>query len=158
MFIISGTMRPQFDGEIKPDSVSQSATYDGDEALYGAHHAVDGDLATQALTTKGAYVNAWFKARLGAGYCVQKVLHYWGPELSQVDTQTCSRSLCTCEGYQCSRWVLSVYYEDGRAPSYSSLSDTGCKVGDTVEIKTIDSADSLDIDELAIIGKGKSSN
>ena len=39
-------MRPQFDGEIKPDSVSQSATYDGNEAQHGAHHAVDGDLAT----------------------------------------------------------------------------------------------------------------
>ena len=147
-------MRPQFGSEIKPDSVSQSETNDGNEALYGARHAVDGDLATQAWTTN---VNAWFKASLGAGYCVQKVLHYWGTELSQVDTQSCSRSSCTCEGYQCSRWVLRVYYEDGRAPSYSSLPDSGCKVGDTVEIKTIDSADSLDLDELAIIEKGKSS-
>ena len=146
-------MRPRLAGEITPVSVSQSATYSNNEAQHGAHLAVDGDLDTQAWTLKGTYTNAWFIAKLSTEYCIEKVLHYWGPNLYQVDTQTCSKDGCTCAGSQCYRWYLTVYYEDGRTPSNDAPS--GCKLGDTVKIQTISSSDYLDVDELAIIGKGK---
>ena len=149
-------MRPRLAGEIKPISVSQSATYSNDEALNGAHLAVDGDLDTQAWTLMD-YTNAWFIAKLSTEYCIEKVLHYWLPDLYIVDTHTCSKDGCTCAGSLCYRWYLTVYYEDGRAPGNDAPS--GCKLGDTVKIQTISSYtssyNSLDIYELAIIGKGK---
>ena len=154
-FSTSGVMRPEQDNEVRVISVSQAGTMGNNEAVNGAHLAVDGDLATQAYTSKGSYSNAWFIASLGTGYCIDKVMNWWAPDPSHVDTHTCSRSSCTCAGSQCARWVVSVYYGDNRSPNYSGHPASGCKLGDLVKIETLNYSDNLDIDDLAIIEKGE---
>ena len=142
----SGAMRPHLNGEVKPISVSASAEYAGK----GAGLAIDGNMATEAHFHKGSYSNAWFKATLSSGYCIQTVLNYWGSALSLVDTRHCSSGGCSCSGGQCGRWSLQVFYADGRSPNYSGL-PSGCKLGDTIYFQTISSSDSMDFDDLAII-------
>ena len=140
--------RPKVEGEIKPVSVSQSATFNNDEAKHGAGNAIDMDMDTQAYALSGAYTNAWFKAKFDEEYCIERVILYWWPDYSK-NLYTCSPDNCSCEGGQCSRWTLSVYRQYGTVPGPDLPS--GCKVGDTVKIQTIRASDSLDVDDLVII-------
>ena len=132
---ISGVeIRRDVAGEIKPVSVSQSSTYDNNEARYGAHNAIDRNLHTFSYT---AYQSdsGWFKARLDRDYCVREVVQYFysGGYLYK-NTYTCSKDTCTCAGdyYFCNKWSLSVYREDGIIPGPDVRS--GCKVGNIVQI------------------------
>ena len=78
MFITSGVLLPEVDGEIKLTSVSQSATKDDNEAKYGADKAIDRDLSTDAYAVPGESRRAWFKVSLDKEYCIEQIVRYWG--------------------------------------------------------------------------------
>ena len=141
MFTTPGAL-PEVPGEIKPASVSQSATYNNNVAQYGADKAIDRDLSTlasaQKVDSNGVYSNAWFRASLDTEHCIKQVVHYWTSHVFinsvHLNTHTCSKDTCTCEGGQCSEWPLTVYHEHSNPEVSGDNVPSGCKLGDTVEI------------------------
>ena len=144
-------IRPKVDGEIKPVSVSQSATFNNDEAKHGAGKAIDMDMDTESLIERGTYDNAWFKASFDAEYCIERVIQYSTSSYQYKNTYTCSQDRCGCEGTWCNLWTLSVYRQDGTVPGPDLLA--GCKLGDIIKIQTTRTVDDVDVSELVIIPK-----
>ena len=150
-FISGVKMRSPVSGEIKPVSVTQSSTRFNREISYGAHFAIDGDLDTQSYTDHQS--DPWFKATLDREYCIATVVQIYDNN-NQYDnhiTYTCSQDRCSCEGrsWQCEKYSLSVYREDGTVPGPDVPS--GCKLGDTVKIERADRFNFLYVHELVII-------
>ena len=83
--------------------------------------------------SNGAFSNAWFRASLDTEHCIKQVVHYYWS--SQPNTHTCSKDTCTCEGGQCAEWPLTVYHEHSNPGVSGDNVPSGCKLGDTVEIK-----------------------
>ena len=141
-------MRSPVPGEIKAVSVTQSSTWRNNEAEYGAHLAIDGDMDTNTHTYYQSDPS-WFKAKLDRGYCITTVVQHSSNRYQPNNTYTCSQDTCSCEG-QCYRFSLSVYREDGTVPGPDAPS--GCKLGDTVKISLLEAGgDFLWIYELVII-------
>ena len=123
--------------------MSQYVTFD--EAAYGADKAIDMDLSTRSLAQPVGNVNAWFRASLDKEHCIKQVVHYFSSQ--DANTHTCSKDTCTCEGGLCHIWTLRVYHQTTVSGDYLP---SGCKLGDTVEIKAVGKTE-IKVNELVII-------
>ena len=112
--------------------------------MFSAYDAIDMNLNSWSLTVQGD-VDLWFRASLDKEHCIKQVKHYYGSQSK--NTHTCSKDTCTCKGQQCTSWHLRVYHEQldpgDNVPS-------GCKLGDTVEIKAVGTTE-IKVNELVII-------
>ena len=62
--------------EVSPTIVSQGQTFDSNEELFAAAHAVDGYFSTRAVTD-AAKGGGWLKLQLEKSFFVHKVVIYW---------------------------------------------------------------------------------
>ena len=99
----SAKVRERSDGEIVPQKAEQSATEEGDEATWGASHAIDLDLETMSYTVADVNGKRWLKLTLSQVYCVHQVLRH---DDVFFQTWTCSPSSCSCQGAFCGRLDL----------------------------------------------------
>ena len=60
--------------EITPKSVTQGKTYQGNENIYAAAHAIDKDLSTYAMTDTG---DGWLKLEFDKPHLIHKVVLYY---------------------------------------------------------------------------------
>ncbi|XP_063679506.1 uncharacterized protein LOC134815005 isoform X1 [Bolinopsis microptera] len=123
-------MRPILVGEVFPVSVEHSRTKHDNEEENGAHLAIDLNLLTISKTYPGADGSTWFKVTLDQVSCVHQVVTYFDGRPHLI--WTCSNTDCSCEGYWCSSFSLTVYNEGAvdNVPSVSS-----CKYGNTVKLQ-----------------------
>ena len=140
--------RERVDGEIIPVSIEQSATYNNDEAKYGAGNAIDLDFSTYSSPRAGADGTFWLEVTLDKVYCVQQVMRYYYAN-GDHDTWTCTDTDCNkCVGStSCSSFTLTVSTE-GAVSDLFPLSD--CRYGNTVKLER---SGGFGTREIAIVGK-----
>ena len=137
-------------GEISPVSAEQSATYNNNDANYGARFAIDLKFGTYSWVTAGPDGALWLMAILDKVYCVEQVIRYLSLD-NPLQTWTCTSQDCgKCVGTKCSSFILTVSTEEA-FPDLSSVSD--CRHGDIVKIERIDGSDRINVKEIAIVGK-----
>ena len=145
--------------ELKAASASQSVTRDGNEALYGAGRAIDGDQNTRSYTERGTS-DRWLKVNLDGMNCVQQVMWYYNNADEPKTTWTCSGDGCTCAGSYCSWSTLEVGVGTEGTGQVSAAgddaSDAACKRGDAV-VFTFTGSWYVSFSEIKITGleKGK---
>ena len=100
----SGLRKP-VPGELKPISIEQSSTRDGDIDQYGAHRAVDSNLETKSCTDYGD--GKWLQAKFDGVHCIRNVMWYYNSDIP-VTTWTCDENGCDCEGSYCDWAYLSL--------------------------------------------------
>ena len=112
-------------GEITPLRIEQSTTRDENEALYGAHRAIDGDLDTRSSTDGGG----WVRVTLDGVQCIERVLWYYDNTIPTT-TWICSGGSCACSGEYCS-WASMNISAVGDTANRTEP-DSDCKYGDTI--------------------------
>ena len=134
---------------IRPESATQSCTYNDNEDQYAAEHAIDLNLSTYSWTTAGPDETIWLKVNLGQVYCVEEASTYKTNGKSD-GTWTCSDTDCSnCKGNRCSYHSLTVSTEE--AELYPVLD---CKYGDTVKLQYTGIAyDNLKVYEISMTGE-----
>ena len=143
---ISAT-RERIADEITPTSAEQSKTYKDNEETYAAAHAIDLNWDTRSLTSAGSHGKSWLKIKLSQVYCVQQVIWYYRSGDTFL-TWTCSQPQCSCKGYYCNLFTLTVISER-TAPNNTT---PGCKYGDTVTVER-KNGDWFGVSEIAITGR-----
>ena len=63
--------------EIEPTSAAQGRTYQDNETLYAAAHAIDKDLSTMAMTINTNNGAGWLKLEFDKTYSIHKVVIYY---------------------------------------------------------------------------------
>ena len=119
-------VRKQLSGELKPASIAQSSTRNGDVDEYGAHRAVDSNLDTMSCTETGS--GKWLQAKLDTVHCVRHVMWYFRSD-TPATTWTCDQSGCICDGSYCSWASLNVGNEARAAGDR-----TDCRYGDNIKL------------------------
>ena len=148
----SAAIRERVTGEITPVSAEQSATKYNNEAKYGAGLAIDLVLDTWSTTVADSDGKSWLKITLGKTHCVKTVIRY-GSTGDPYHTWTCTKEDCSkCVGIYCKKFTPTVSTE-GAVSDLSSV--LNCRYGDTVKLERV-SGSSFSVNELAVIGKGKS--
>ena len=141
--------------EITPVRAEHSATYNNDEAYFGAERAIDLYLGTSSSTVAGSDGTIWLKVTLDKVYCIEQVIWYRNdgtPFLTWACTDTdCSK--CVGSDY-CSQFTLTVSTEKD-VSDLSPVSD--CKYGDTVKLERVIGT-GIGVKEIAITGKSGNLN
>ena len=108
-----------------------SHAYKDKEEENAAKYAIDLDLETSSVTTRGPDGKSWLKITLDHVYCVEQVL-WIKKNGSPYITWTCSPTDCSvCDGsHWCSDYSVTVSTE-GKTPS-NLRPVPGCRHGDTV--------------------------
>ena len=131
-------------GEIIPSRAEQSTTKDSDEASYGAHLALDGDINTRTSTKSGG--GQWFQVNLDGLPCVKEVEWYYRSDTPKT-TWTCVGDSCTCSGSYCS-WTSMDITTVGE---YETHFNSDCKYGNNVKF-TFSSTWQVSFSEIKITG------
>ena len=130
--------------EITPSRAEQSGTKYNDEAEYGAHLAIDGDIDTRTSTAGGT--DQWFKVVLDGLPCVREVKWYYESRTPET-TWTCAGDSCTCGGSYCSWSTMDI----ATVGVYETRSKSGCKYGNSVKL-TFSASFFVAISEIEITG------
>ena len=134
---------------IRPESATQSCTYNDNEDKYAAEHAIDLNLTTYSKTCRGSDGSLWLQLKLDQVYCVEQIRTY-KRDGKVLRTLTCSNTDCShCEGINCSWYSLSVSTEEAEL-----LPVLDCKYGDTVKLQyTGKGYSSLMVYEISVTGE-----
>ena len=136
-------------GEIVPVSAAQSRTW----YRYVAGYAIDRNMTTRSLAGPGSDDITWLKVQLGEVHCVNRVVRYYSSNTQYYYSWSCSQEECTCEGWYCYRYLVSVYTESSTSPTSTVAgSPTSCRLGDTVKLYS-EYGSSIYAHELVITGK-----
>jgi hypothetical protein len=139
--------RERMPDEIIPASAEQSGTPDNDEEAYGAQNVIDMDFSTRAYTEADQDGNYWIRVNLGQVHCVRQFIELLEPG-NHYQTWTCSDTLCTCEGRECSSASLTVSTVNSLPDNLPARTD--CKYGDTVQFN-YDQSNTYT--EIAVVGE-----
>ena len=149
--VISGR-RERLADEIIPVSVAHPQTFNNDDDVYDAAHAIDLDLDTESGTIAGSDGRIWLNVKLGKLSCIEQVILYHREGIPK-QIHTCSSTECdTCTiNRSCDKYSLTVSIE---GTSTDDLPPTlpDCKYGDTVKLEKI-SGPYFYVYEIAITGK-----
>ena len=119
-------VRKQLLGELKPASIAQSSTRNGNVDEYGAHRAVDSNLDTMSCTETGS--GKWLHAKLDTVHCIRYVMWYFRSE-TPATSWICDQNGCLCVGDYCSWASLNVGNEARAAGDR-----TDCQYGDNIKL------------------------
>ena len=156
--------------EIAPKVATHSKTYNDNEELWGAAHAIDKDLSTQALTVPDNKGVIWIKLEFDKTYFIHKVVIYnkFYTDWYYADRFWCARSVANfraCIDKE-NKVDVSVYQGEVEQKSCGTLQLTNgleqsdqiytllCNTeGDTVKLSK--TTGRIAVLELAITGKGE---
>jgi len=147
--IASCQQRERMSDEIIPASAEQSGTANNDEATYGAQNVIDADYNTRAYPAPDQDGNYWIRLNLGQVHCVRQFIEIVRSG-NHYQTWTCSDTLCTCDGSDCSTTSLTVSTVNSLPDNLPARTD--CRYGNTVQINFQISTYYL---EFAVIGTGE---
>lgn len=146
-FVHCSGPRNRLPGEITPVKAEHSSTFDNNEAIYAAQHAIDLEWGTRSKTISNQD-GSWFELKLKGVHCVTKVIWYTTSENDTRQIWTCSGTKCTCssERNSCSDFNMTI----STAETYPT--GTGCIYGDTLQLKEKNKR-MFFIYEIAVVGK-----
>jgi hypothetical protein len=148
---VTSALRQRFTGEITPVRTEESRSY---PFLDG--YATDLELGTYTYAMRGSDGKSWLKVILDQVHCVDKVLHYFQPFRTTLNTWTCTKTACTCKGTSkyapCSDFTVTVSTERAVPQDIPNVPD--CGRGDTITLEKISAGDKkISVNEIVIIGK-----
>ena len=117
-----------------PTNIELSRTYEDNESLYAAQHAIDLDWLTKAKGDVDTEGETWIDITFDGIPCIQQVIWYIEQDRSR-QIWDCSNAECTCEGDPCERYSLTIARKN-TDPGYLPV-ETDCQYGDVLRLTRI---------------------